>query len=42
MRPDLIWNLANYWLRAGDDEEGLNGLPSFLHLVPHHVRGRLL
>ncbi len=34
MRPELIWNLANYWLRVGDDEKALNRFAQFLHLVP--------
>jgi tetratricopeptide (TPR) repeat protein len=33
-RPDLIWNLANYALRAGDNEKALDRFAQFLRLVP--------
>lgn len=34
VRPDFIWDLANYWLRIGDNEKALDRFAQFVRLVP--------
>jgi tetratricopeptide (TPR) repeat protein len=34
MRPDFIWDLANCYLRTGDNERALAGFARYLHFVP--------
>ena len=34
MRPDFTWELANYYLRAGENDKALTGFAHYLRLVP--------
>ncbi len=34
LRPDFTWDLANYYLRAGEDPKALEGFAQYLRFVP--------
>ena len=35
MRPDFTWEMANYYLRAGESDKALTSFARYLHMVPN-------